>query len=562
MDEITRSKAGLFEGVEGARRRSLYHACGYDREDLKGPHIGIVNAFNEAAPGHVHVRSLAEAVKAGVWRAGGVPFEFNSISTCGGICVGTKYLRYELVIRDVIAGSIEIVGNEHLFDGLVLISSCDSIIPGQILGAIRLGLPTVVVTGGPMLPGDYRGKQILQNEFDEMVIGNPESIGVATEDIYEIERVVNPTPGACPLMGTANTMQILAEALGIALSGTATIPAVFSAKTIHARRAGGRIVQMVKDGLTINRILTKEALTNACKVDMAIGGSTNAVLHLLSLARELGIPLDLSDFDRISHEIPCICAVMPNGPYDVTALNDAGGVPAVCREMGELLDRTVMTVDGNTLGEIVSQAENRNHEVIRSVHNSKSGQRGLAVLQGNLCPNGAICRPSSFDPAPLCFTGKARCFDSDEDAYEAISEGDIAAGTVIVVRFEGPQGAPGMREVMLSTDALFAKGLQASVALVTDGRFSGFTRGAAIGHIAPEAMVGGPIALVRDGDTIEIDIVRGTLQLEVSEEELETRRAEWRRPEPKLKSGILSLYAALASQADDGAMMYDSTQGV
>jgi len=548
-----KSKA-FFEGIEGARRRSLYHACGYSTYDLNRPHIGIVNAFNEAAPGHTHLRPLAEAVKSGIWQAGGVPFEFNTISTCGAICLGTKHTNYELVIRDIIAASIEIVATEHLFDGLVLLSSCDSIIPGQILGAIRVNIPFLMVTGGPMLPGYYHGRKILQNEFDELVLSHSDTSTVSSEEINSIEELVDSTPGACPLMGTANTMQILSEALGLVLPGTATIPAVFSAKVATARAAGRRIVEMVHQGLSINKIMTLPALRNAIRVDMAIGGSTNAVLHLLAFAKELGLSLSLEEFDHISRQIPCICSVIPNGPHDVTEFHAAGGVPAVFRELKETLDLEALNVNGSTVGEIASRAVNQNQQVIRLLTDPANVHEGLAVLRGNICPKGAICRPSSFKSQMLKFSGRAQVFNSDEEAYQAIQNGNIKSGTVIIVRYEGPQGAPGMREVMLSTDAIFGMGLDSSIALITDGRFSGFTRGSCIGHVAPEAMIGGPIALVQDDDTIDIDIPRRILHLQVDATELAHRQSRWVQPEPKVKKGILAVYSALTGQADTGAM--------
>jgi len=549
------NKKVFFKGIEGARRRSIYHACGYSTQDLNRPHIGVVNAFNEAAPGHTHLRSFAEAVKSGIWQAGGAPFEFNTISTCGAICVGTKHLRYELVLRDIIAASIEIVATEHLFDGLVLLSSCDSIIPGQILGAIRVNVPSLMVTGGPMLPGRYHGRKILQNEFDELVLSYSDDPTISSEEITSMEEAVNPTPGACPLMGTANTMQILSEALGLSLPGTSTIPAVFSEKIATARAAGRRIVEMVNQDLSIQKIMTLPALRNAIRVDMAIGGSTNAVLHLLAFAQELGLLLQLEEFDHISRQIPCICSVMPNGPHDVTEFHEAGGVPAVLRELQEFLELEALNVTGSTVGEIASRAINQNQQIIRSLKDPANLREGLAILRGNVCPKGAICRPSSFKSQMLKFSGKARVFDSDEAAYQAIRSGQIKGGTVVIVRYEGPQGAPGMREVMLSTDAIFGMGLDSSVALITDGRFSGFTRGASIGHVAPEAMVGGPIALIQDNDWIDIDIPQRRLHLRVDEVELAHRRSRWVQPVPQVKKGILAIYAALTGQADRGAML-------
>lgn len=549
------NKKDFFTGIEGARRRSIYHACGYSTQDLNRPHIGIVNAFNEAAPGHIHLRPFAEAVKSGIWQAGGAPFEFNTISTCGAICVGTKHLRYELVLRDIIAASIEIVATEHLFDGLVMLSSCDSIIPGQILGAIRVNVPSLMVTGGPMLPGRYHGRKILQNEFDELVLSYADDPTISPEEIASMEEAVNPTPGACPLMGTANTMQILSEALGLSLPGTSTIPAVFSEKIATAREAGRRIVEMVNKDLSIQKIMTLPALRNAIRVDMAIGGSTNAVLHLLAFAQELGLPLPLEEFDHISRQIPCICSVIPNGPHDVTEFHEAGGVPAVLKELKEFLELEALNVSGSTVGEITSRAINQNQQIIKPLKSPANLQEGLAVLRGNVCPKGAICRPSSFKSQMLEFSGKARVFDSDEAAYQAIRSGQIRGGTVVIVRYEGPQGAPGMREVMLSTDAIFGMSLDSSVALITDGRFSGFTRGASIGHVAPEAMAGGPIALIQDNDWIDIDIPQRRLDLRVDEVELAERRSRWIQPVPQVKKGILAIYAALTGQADSGAML-------
>ena len=416
----------FFKGIQGARRRSIYYACGYGREDLEGPHIGIVNAFNEAAPGHVHVRSLAEAVKSGVWAAGGVPFEFNCISTCGAVCVGTEHLKYELVIRDVIASSIEIVVQEHLFDGIVIISSCDSIIPGQILGALRLDRPTIMVTGGPMPAGEYKGHQILQNEFDEKVLSyKGTGMDGEAEEILAMEKIINPGPGACPLMGTANTMQVISEALGLSLPGTATISSVSSEKIWTARKAGKRIVEMVEEGLNIRKIITKEALRNAVAVDLAVGGSTNAVLHLLSFAKEVGIPFNLDEFDELSRNIPCICSVVPNGPNDVNRFHKAGGVPAVMHEIKNFLHSKAITVTGQSIETCFESPCTTEKDVIRPLESEFNQSEGLAVLRGNICPDGAICRPVSFNKKMLKFRGNARVFDSDDEAYKAIVDGSI-----------------------------------------------------------------------------------------------------------------------------------------
>jgi dihydroxy-acid dehydratase len=545
----------LFEGIEGARRRAIYKANGYTDEDLLRPHIGVVNTFNEAAPGHAHMRQIAEAAKAGVWQAGGTPFEFGTISTCGAPCVGAenKALRYELVIRDIICGSIEIVAMEHMFDGLVLLSSCDSIIPAELMAAARLDIPSIVVTGGPMLPGRYQGKDIVMSQLDEAFLGGLQAEKFSEQEILAMEEAACPGPGACSLMGTANTMQILSEALGMSLSGAATIPAVSSQRLMAARRSGRQIVELVKKGLIPSRIMTRQTLLNAIIVDLAIGGSTNAVLHLLTFARELGIELALEDFDRLSRKVPCICSVIPSGPHTVVDFHEAGGAPAVMNELKDLLDLNCLTVNGTTLGETIKGKKSLNRKVISDVQHPFHETGGLVVLKGNLAPAGAIARPTSFKKEMLKHTGPARVFDSDEDALQAIYDRRVQKGDVIVIRYEGPKGAPGMREMMLSTDALVGMGLDREIALITDGRFSGFTQGTAIGHIAPEAMAGGPIAVVRDGDIIEIDILKRSLSIRLTEEEIKTRLKGWKAPEPKVKKGVLTIYSRLVEQADGGA---------
>ena len=545
----------LFEGIEGARRRAIYKANGFTDEDLLRPHIGIVNTFNEAAPGHAHMRQIAEAAKAGVWQAGGTPFEFGTISTCGAPCVGTesKALRYELVIRDVICGSIEIVAMEHMFDGLVLLSSCDSIIPAELMAAARLDIPSILVTGGPMLPGKFEGRDIVMSQLDEACLGGVAAKTYSEQQIREMEEVACPGPGACSLMGTANTMQILSEALGMTLSGTSTIPAVSSRRQMAARRSGRQIVELVKKDVTPSRIMTRNALLNAIVVDLAIGGSTNAVLHLLTFARELGTELALDDFDRLSRKVPCICSVIPNGPHTVVDFHEAGGVPAVINEIKDFLHLDCLTVNGTPLRENIAGKKSLNQGVISNIKNPFHETGGLAVLKGNLAPGGAIARPTSFKPEMLKHCGPAKVFDSDEDALKAIYDRRIQKGDVVVIRYEGPIGAPGMREMMLSTDALVGMGLDREIALITDGRFSGFTQGTAVGHIAPEAMAGGPIAVVRDGDIIEIDILDRSLTIRLTDDEIKKRLKRWKAPEPKIKKGVLTIYSRLAQQADGGA---------
>ena len=545
----------LFEGIEGSRRRAIYKANGYTEEDLTKPHIGVVNTWNEAAPGHVHLRGIAESVKAGVWQAGGTPFEFGTISTCGSLCVGAenKALRYELVIRDIIAASIEIVAMEHMFDGLVLLSSCDSIIPAELMAAARLDIPSILVTGGPMLPGKYHGRDIVMSELDEAFLGGIAAGKISEKEVLEMEDVVCPGPGACPLMGTANTMQILSEALGMSLPGSSTVPAVSAHRLRVAKESGRQVVELVMKEIRPSRIMTEETLANAIVVDLAIGGSTNAVLHLLTFAQELGIELCLDEFDRLSRRTPCICAVIPNGPYTVVDFHEAGGVPALMKELGDLLDLSCFTVSGKTLGENLEGARISNEKVITRRNNPVYKEGGLAVLRGNLAPGGAIARPTSFKKEMLSHEGPAKVFDCDEDALKAIYDKKVKKGDVVVIRYEGPRGAPGMREMMLSADALVGMELDKHIALITDGRFSGFNRGAAIGHISPEAMVGGPIAVIKNGDIIEIDIPKRCLNVHLTDEEIKSRLRSWRPPEPKVKRGVLTIYSRLVEQADKGA---------
>lgn len=545
----------LFEGIEGARRRAIYKAGGYSNEDLRRPHIGIVNTWNEAAPGHIHMRQIAEAVKGGVWQTGGTPFEFGTISTCGSPCVGAenKALRYELVIRDVIAASIEIVAMEHMFDGLVLLSSCDSIIPAELMAASRLDIPSILVTGGPMLPGRHHGRDIVMSQLDEAFLGGIKAGKISEKEILEMEEVVCPGPGACPLMGTANTMQILSEALGMSLPGSSTIPAVSSHRLRVARESGRQIVELVEKGFKPSQIMTQEALRNAIVVDLAIGGSTNAVLHLLTFAQELGIELSLDDFDRLSRKTPCICAVIPNGPYTVVDFHEAGGATALMNELNDLLDLNCLSVNGKRLRDNIKGATIVDERVITRRNNPVFKQGGLTILKGNLAPQGSVARPTSFRKEMLKHKGPAKVFDCDEDALKAIYDGMVVKGDVVVVRYEGPRGAPGMREVMLSTDALVGMGLDSSIILITDGRFSGFTQGAAIGHISPEAMIGGPIAIVKDGDIIEIDVARRRLDIHLTKEEIKMRLRHWSPPEPKVKKGVLTIYSRLTEQAEGGA---------
>jgi dihydroxy-acid dehydratase len=544
-----------FEGLRAAHRRTIYKGAGLDDVDIRKPHVGIVNAYTDASPAYVHLRALAEAVRAGILEAGGVPFEFGTFATCGNISVGTEDLKYELVIRDILAGSIEIMARVHHFNGLVLLSSTDSIIPGHILGALRLGLPTVYVSGGPMLSGTWGGRRITTADVNEAVFGAWDAGLVTEAEVAGLEENACPTAGACPIMGTANTMQILAEVLGLALPGSATIPAVLSDKSRAARLSGRAIVRLIKNGISIRQIVDRRALRNAVTADLAIGGSTNAVLHLLTFARELGLPLSLDDFDRLSRAVPVISSVVPNGRHTVDEFHFAGGVPVLLRTLGDLIDTDALTVTGRPWSAHLAGVTPGRGEVIVPRDAPVFAEGGLAVLRGNLAPNGAIIRQSAMRQEMLRFRGRARVFSSDQEGYEALRAGRIRAGDILVVRYEGAVGAPGMKEIMLCSDAIFSMNLGTSVGLVTDGRFSGFNRGPVVGHVSPEAALGGPLALVCEGDEIEIDVPGRRLHLYVSDEELAKRKAAWRPPAPKTADGVLALYAKMAAPPEHGAAM-------
>ena len=548
-------RKGMFVGPGAAHRRQIYKGAGYTHNDFGKPHIGVANAWTEGSPAHRHLRNLAEQVKAGIWQAGGVPFEFGVFATCGNVPIGTENMKYELAIRDALAASVEIMSRVHLFEGLVLLASCDNIIPGQLMGAARVNLPTIMVTGGPMLAGKWSKGTVTSPDVNEAVFGALPLGSISKQELQEMEDCACPGVGACPVMGTANTMQIHTEAMGMTLSGSAAIPAVLADKKRTARSAGQQIIELVKRGICPSDILTEAAFANAIIVNAAIGGSTNAPLHIMSLARELGISIELDRFDAISRRTPLLAAVIPNGPHTVIDFYEAGGVPALLKELESLLEKEVLTADGVTLGKLLDETGGSRGDAIATFENPVQSEGGLAVLRGNIAPRGAIVRTSALKPEMLVHNGPAKTFNTDQEAWNAIMDGKIQPGDVIVVRYEGPKGAPGMKEVMLSTDALYQIGLEGSVGLITDGRFSGFNRGPIIGHVCPEAMEGGVIALIEDGDTIEIDIPNRTLTVDLSDTELERRRANWQSPEPKTKKGFLALYANLCLSADEGAAM-------
>ena len=550
-------RLGLFSGKESSTRRAIYKGCGYDDEDLSRPLIGVVNTANDAGLGHVHLDRLAERVKAGILQAGGTPFEFGTIATCGAVPIGTPHFRYELVIRDIVASSVEIMAGVQLFDGLVLLASCDSIIPGVIIGGIRSGLPSIFLSGGPQMVTSFEGRKAVMSELDQLVFGSQYGDEDISEKIRYLEDHVCPGAGACSLMGTANTMQILAEGIGMSLPGSATVPAVFAEKERFATQTGRRIVEMVKKDLTPERIISRENLLNGITLTMAIAGSTNAVLHLLSLARELDIDLSLDDFDRISNDVPVISRVIPTGKATVIDLHHAGGVPAIMGELRDYLHKEALSVSGLTAGEILEDRSSLDHSVLTTAKEPVLPNGGIAVIRGNLAPDGAICRTSTISEKTLSFNGPARVFDSDEEGHAAVVSGNIKKGDVVVIRREGPRGAPGMREMMMTTDALVGLGMGQDVFVVTDGRFSGFTEGAAVGHLSPEADAGGPIAVVEEGDIISIDIPGRRVDLQLPEEEIRRRLSKWTAPEPKSKRGILGLCAKTALQAHLGAMLDD-----
>lgn len=546
---------GSFVGPEAAHRRQIYRGAGYGEGDWDRPHIGIANAWTEVSPAHIHLHRVADEVKAGIWQAGGVPFEFGVFATCGNVAVGTENLKYELAIRDALAASVETMAQVQLFDGLVLVASCDSIIPGVLMGALRVNLPTIMVTGGPMFAGRWKGGRVMSPDVNEAVFGALTLGKISLDDLQAMEECSCPTTGACPVMGTANTMQILTEALGVQLSGAATIPSILSERWRMARRSGQRIVDLVRKGVRAADIVDERALRNAMTVNAAIGGSTNAPLHIMSLGREVGIPIPLGDFDQVSRRTPLLASVVPNGPHTVVEFYQSGGVPALLKELGDLIDGNALTVDGGTMQENLKAVGGSQGPAISSREHPVQPEGGLAVLRGNIAPRGAIVRTSAIKSEMLVHRGPARTFSGDQEAWEAIVGGKIQPGDVVVIRYEGPKGAPGMKETMLSTDAIYRMGLEGSVGLITDGRFSGFNRGPIVGHVCPEAMDGGVIAAIEDGDMIEINIPARRLSLEVAEAEIQRRLQTWEPPPPKTSKGFLALYAQLALPADEGAAM-------
>lgn len=549
-DEVTK-------GPNRAPHRSLMYAMGYLPEDLKKPLIGVVNAHNEIIPGHFHLNEIVQMVKMGVAAAGGTPMEFPSIGICDGIAMNHSGMKYPLATRELIADSIESVAMGQKFDGLVLVGNCDKIVPGMLMGAGRLNIPAVYVSGGPMLTGRHHGEPI------DLISGSYESVGkfiggkLSEEELEEIAMKACPTCGSCAGLFTANTLNSLAESLGIALPGNGTIPAPFGRRKQLARRAGRQIMEMVNRGINARDIMTKTAFENAVALDMAIGGSTNTALHLLAIAREAHVELTLKDFDRISRKVPNITKISPAGIHSMADLDEAGGLSAVMNELLRhgLIDGSPMTVTGKSLKENIEKAPILDSKVIRTVDDPYMKEGGIAVLYGNLAPEGAVVKQSAVDPEMMQHEGPARVFDSEEAAYEAITSKKIKAGDVVVIRYEGPKGGPGMREMLSPTSAIAGMGLSKSVALITDGRFSGGTRGPCIGHISPEALAGGPIGLIEEGDIISVDITNRKLDLKVGEEELARRKREWKpNPSEVDARSYLARYRRLVTSASTGAV--------
>lgn len=543
-------------GMQQAPHRSLFNALGMTAEEMKKPMVGIVSSYNEIVPGHMNLDKIVEAVKLGVAMAGGTPVVFPAIAVCDGIAMGHVGMKYSLVTRDLIADSTECMALAHQFDALVMVPNCDKNVPGLLMAAARINVPTVFVSGGPMLAGHVKGhKTSLSSMFE--AVGSYAAGTMSEEDVREFEEKACPTCGSCSGMYTANSMNCLTEVLGMGLRGNGTIPAVYSERIKLAKHAGMQVMEMYRQNIRPRDIMTKEAFINALTMDMALGCSTNSMLHLPAIAHEAGVELNPDIANEISARTPNLCHLAPAGPTYIEDLNEAGGIYAVMNEISKkgLLNLDCMTVTGKTVGENIKGCANMNPDVIRPVENPYSQTGGIAILRGNLAPGSAVVKRSAVAPEMLQHEGPARVFNCEEDAIAAIKGGKIVAGDVVVIRYEGPKGGPGMREMLNPTSAIAGMGLGSTVALITDGRFSGASRGASIGHVCPEGQVGGPIALVEEGDIISIDIDNHRLDVKVSDEELAARKAKWSAPTPQVTSGYLARYASLVTSADRGAVL-------
>ena len=552
--------AQLTNGIERSAHRALLYSMGLEADDFKKPMIAIVNSFTEMVPGHIHLRELVDFVKQGVIEAGGLPREFNTIALCDGICQGHKGMSYPLPSREVIADSIEMMVEAHQFDAMVMLPGCDKIVPGMLMAAARLDIPAIMVPGGPMLPGKYKHFDTLTLTDMRELIGQTQTGKLTTDELMEAEREALPGYGTCAMLGTANTMSCMTEILGMALPGCGLAHAVSAKKRRIAKQSGKRIVEMLAEGLTARKILTRAALRNGIMAGMAMGASTNSALHLPAIAHEAGVDLSLDDFDELSRKVPYLCNIKPSGKYPLIALEEIGGIPAVLKAIEGKLEPGHLTVTGRTMAKNLASVELVENDIIFPLSNPKNEEGGLAILYGNLAPNGAVVKKSGVKPSMYYFEGRARIFHSMEDASAAVSGDKIQKGDVLVIRYEGPKGGPGMREMHMTTSLIVGRGMDESCALITDGRFSGSTRGPCIGHISPEAAALGPIAAVEEGDKIVIDIPNRRLELCVPQEEIERRLASV-KPVVKERTPALGRYAALVSSADRGAVLLCPGEG-
>jgi len=542
-------------GVTKAPHRSLFKAAGLDDDELSRPIIGIVNSANEIIPGHIHLNTISAAVKKGVLMSGGTPLEFSTIGVCDGIAMNHKGMNYSLGSRELIADSIEIMATAHPFDGLVFIPNCDKIIPAMIIAAIRINIPSIFISGGPMLPGKHKGKDVSLTQMFEAV-GKIATGDMNEKELYELECAACPGAGSCAGLFTANSMNCLSEVLGLALPFNGTIPAVMADRVRLAKQAGRKIMELVEKDITPKKIITKESIFNALAVDMAIGGSSNTALHIPAISYYAGLDITLKDLNAVAEKVPHLCTLAPGGPHHIVDLHAAGGIPAIVNELIKhgMIHSDSITVTGKTIGENAEGHEIIDTSVIRLVDSPVHADGGLAVLTGNIAPDGCIVKKGAVDPAMYVHSGPAKVFNSEEDALSAIMGGKIVKGDVVVILYEGPKGGPGMREMLSPTSVIAGMGLDKEVALITDGRFSGATRGASIGHVSPEAASGGPIGAVRDGDIIEIDLIKKTLNVRLSDSEIQTRLKALPAFTPKITSGYMKRYADLVSSADKGAV--------
>ncbi len=543
------------KGLHRAPHRSLLRACGVTDEDMDRPFIGVANSFTDIVPGHVHLNSLAKAVKFGITNAGGVAFEFNTMAICDGIAMNHEGMRYSLASREIVADTVESMAMAHQFDGLVLIPTCDKIVPGMLMAAARLDIPSIVVTGGPMLPGEFKGKPVDLIHVHEAV-GAVSAGKMSEEDIYNLERCACPGPGSCAGLFTANTMACITEAIGMSLPYCATTHAVSNKKILLARESGEKILELIEKDITPSKIMTQKAFENAVAVDLALGGSTNTTLHVPAIAYELldkGISVNLDLFDDLSRKIPHITSIRPSGVHSMLDLDNAGGIPGVLKALETKLDMSVLTCTSRSLEENIKDSKILDASVIRSLSNPIHSEGGIAILRGNLAPNGSVIKQGAVDPDMMLHEGPAKVYNSEEETVEAIFKGEVKEGDVIVIRYEGPKGGPGMREMLNPTSAILGMQIK-SVALITDGRFSGGTRGPCVGHVSPEAMAGGPISAVKNGDIIKIDILNRVLELELSDDEIQKRIKNAVKPDRKVK-GSLAKYMKLATSADEGAIL-------